>query len=134
MPRVLGDEEKEKQAADRPNALAKNDGQMFEKRSLVESLPDTARSAKEIPGEEPQDKAEAVGIIPREIEPAKRSRKMREHREPGPEEQNDGGGLKRDKKRLNASDALGNHEKMAGSPGEKRLGWKLVPRIRTLPY
>ena len=84
---------------------------MLEDRALIEDLADAGGTADEMGGEETEDKGEAVGVVTAEIDAAIGWRKMGKEREPCPIQKNDGHSLKRNKERLNASNAVRNHDK-----------------------
>jgi hypothetical protein len=105
---VLGDEEEEEEAADRPDSLAEDDGKMLEDGAVVEGFAEAA-GAEEIARKEAGDEGEAVGAVAGGIEIAIGGGDMRENEEPRPEQEDDRRSLKGDEEGFNAADALGDH-------------------------
>jgi len=84
---------------------------MLQDGALIESLPHAAAAAEEIRCEQAGREGDTVAAVTRRIEMPIGGREVREDGEPEPEQQNNGSGLKRDKERFNATNALRNHEK-----------------------
>ena len=126
MPGILGDEEKEEQAAERPRGLPEGDGEMLHEGALEQRGAQAAGTPEQMTGDEAAEQNHAGREVTGPVHRVKRGNDEREESVPAPEEQSRCRRLERDEQRLYAANPVGDHEwenvprEWGGTPGRGR--------------